>query len=88
MYSELKRQAISKRKAAIKKGIPDPFLKLGEYYIDKAIYLRNQKKTKASAECPCYTRAKELLWTAQEVFDAHLNNRFSEYKTPSLSKEI
>lgn len=88
MYSELKRQAMNKRIEAIKTGMPEPYLKLAEYYIDRAIFVRNQKRTKASSNCPCYNRAKRLLLAALEVFDAHLNDRFSGYTMPSLSKEI
>jgi hypothetical protein len=80
-YSDLKRRAFSKRRKAIKAGIPRPFLSLAEHHLNKAIFFRSETGSN-------YDRALDELNIAIEVFDAQINQRFCRYNNPLLKSEI
>ena len=88
MYADLKKRTLRKRKKAIAKQMPLPFLKLADYYIDMAIFFRTRKDTKASGSNRNYSRALTLLLSANDVLDAHLLDRFSCYEMHLLADEI
>ena len=88
MYATLKREALRKRKKAVKTGIPTPFLWLADSHINRAIFIRTRPETKTNFNCRFFNRSKSELLIAIEIFDAHLDNRFSLLSNPLLMAEV
>jgi hypothetical protein len=88
MYSELKNRALSLRKLAIQKGMPKWALCHADWYIDHAIHTRSLPECNQSSSNRLFDRAKQELLVATGCYESFLNERFTKYKLPNLTKEL
>ncbi len=75
-WVEIKKQTLRLREKAEKEGMPVRFLNLVDHYINKSIFFRNHKDTKATPTDYRYDRAMDLLLSAQAVLYAYLYDRY------------
>jgi hypothetical protein len=88
MYSTLKIRALSLRKSAIAKGMPEWALHHADWYMDKAIHHRSLPECKQSSSNRLFDRAKQELLVATTCYESFLNERFTKYKLPNLIREL
>jgi hypothetical protein len=90
MFSKYLKNVLRDRKKAIRSSIPDNFLKLLNYKINRAIFYRQIKPTGINKKHDhmertiCYLRAMDNIFTAMDILDAHLTKRFDVYKNSLL----
>jgi len=88
MYSILKSRALSLRKLAIAKGMPEWALRHADWYVDKAIHYRSLPECKQSSSNKLFDRAKQELCVATTCYESFLSERFTKYQLPSLTNEL